>query len=513
MKIILDRFRLAVFAAVMFILLHGVSCSVNGDGAMPLLEKADSLMAEDPQAALDVLASVANGTDAGMDRHERAYFLLLRTEAEYRCGMPLSRDTAVRGTAEYFSGRGEKRLYARALMMQGAVYQEMACAVLGYGCCRKDLPETGKAVALLRDTLGLAAGRIAKGLDVARSLGDRETMLVGYELMTRQYNLQEEYGRTLDCVREAVAECGVAFNWESSRNILDMIFLNQAEAYALSGHADSAGMVLDGIGPLPGLEGSMRLCRVRQALAVSEEDWDAVEAEQEVLDSLSALADSTVYEKELHIMELMLENEELRVQATNGRDLMLTVLAVLAAAVFIAVAVYIVLQARIRKLRRENSELKESIGTFDPAAVRAEAPGSSESTEAGAGIDGVLRDMVSLVGEMNEMCNRAEDTSCDGIRKMLDRYFPEKEIYERICRICDILYPDVLSRIAMEHPSLTRNDILLIALMACGFPTGAICAIRRLNVHSLNVQKTRTARKIAPGLRLSDFVSRNFPRN
>ena len=90
---------------------------------------------------------------------------------------------------------------------------------------------------------------------------------------------------------------------------------------------------------------------------------------------------------------------------------------------------------------------------------------------------------------------------------MLDRYFPEEEVHDRIRRICDLLYPGVLSEIEREHSSLTRNDLLLIALMACGFPTGAICAVRRLNVHSLNVQKTRTARKIAPGL-----VAQNFPR-
>ena len=156
----------------------------------------------------------------------------------------------------------------------------------------------------------------------------------------------------------------------------------------------------------------------------------------------------------------------------------------------------------------ENCALKASIETFEVSP-------ESEGAEAGEGIQSVLRDMVALIGEMNEACGRDGDGSAStvDIRKMLDRYFPEEEVHDRIRRICDLLYPGVLSEIEREHPSLTRNDLLLIALMACGFPTGAICAVRRLNVHSLNVQKTRTARKIAPGLRLSDFVAHNFPKN
>ena len=178
----------------------------------------------------------------------------------------------------------------------------------------------------------------------------------------------------------------------------------------------------------------------------------------------------------------------------------------------------------------ENCALKASIETFGTVSEAiagssgdaeqrtgccgGEATGGEAGTEAGAEIQSVLRDMVALIGEMNEACGRDGDGSAPtvDIRKMLDRYFPEEEVYDRIRRICDLLYPGVLAAIEREYPTLTRNDLLLIALMACGFPTGAICAVRRLNVHSLNVQKTRTARKIAPGLRLSDFVAQNFPR-
>lgn len=82
--------------------------------------------------------------------------------------------------------------------------------------------------------------------------------------------------------------------------------------------------------------------------------------------------------------------------------------------------------------------------------------------------------MISLIGEMNEICGRDKDgvASASVIKSLLDKHFPENEINARIRRICDLMYPGVLSGIERDYPSLTRNDILLIALMACGFPTG-----------------------------------------
>ena len=207
------------------------------------------------------------------------------------------------------------------------------------------------------------------------------------------------------------------------------------------------------------------------------------------------------------------ENENLKIQAMETRVNVLTLLLVLAVVLLVSLAVSYMFYIRIRKLRMEYAVLKASIETFDPAAVGADVPAAVEAGgEAGTEIEAVLRDMVSLIGEMNEICGRDNDgaASASEIKNLLDKHFPENEVNARIRRICDLLYPGVLSGIERDYPSLTRNDILLIALMACGFPTGAICAIRRLNVHSLNVQKTRTARKIAPGLRLADFVSRKF---
>lgn len=551
-----------ISAAVL--LMASLSCSDGKDRPIALLEKADSLMADNPQSALDVLYTIGTGTNSTMNRYERAYYVVLMTEAEYRCGMPVLRSSEVSEAVRYFRSSIRKSLYARALMMQGAVYQEMSDTILAietwleampglekardYGSLgmlhrmlgdmcslvykddpvvmgeyaaalanselagnSRDIMRASFALAgeLLCDTLEQASVHIMRGMDIAKEYGDREAMLMGYGLLTRQYNLQKEFVRTLDCVREAYAECGDIIGSGTSPNLLAGIRLNQAEAYASLGLSDSAKSVLSSIGPLPAPEDSVRLYRIRENIARNMLDLQAAESESEAGTALSGRLDSAAFRKQMRITGLLLENENLKCQARETRSRMLNMAVCLIAVLLVASGLVLVLYLRNRRLKRENSALKDSIRTFDIPEWTAKEFRTEDI--AGPEINAILHDMVALIGEMNEACAKGEKDASGSIRKMLDRYFPENEVHVRIRRICDLLYPGVLSGIETGYPSLTANDILLIALMACRFPTGAICAIRRLNVHSLNVQKTRTARKIAPDVRLSDFIAQNFP--
>lgn len=464
MKIRIDIFRLAVAALAAAVIVYGLSCSSGNGKATPLLETADSLMASDPQAARQVLSSVADGKDIRMSRAERAYYLLLVGEADYLCGEPMIRDTAVHEAVEFFRSGTQKRLCARALLMRAAVRQEMADTLVGLGNWWNALPPSERA-------------------------GDGESMRLLRSVVGSMYSLMpdcgaEQYAAALDSLER---RAGVEEAAEAYLSLAHGLF-----SYAAGQAADDIAL-------------GMRLAR-------EEGDGRTLTLGEELLGKQSVLMSGTYVgnradAEALRLAGLILENETLRLQSAEARLRVMTLVLVLAAVLAVVLAVAGILWLRVRRLRLENCALKASIETFEVSP-------ESEGAEAGEGIQSVLRDMVALIGEMNEACGRDGDgsTSTVDIRKMLDRYFPEEEVHDRIRRICDLLYPGVLSEIEREHPSLTRNDLLLIALMACGFPTGAICAVRRLNVHSLNVQKTRTARKIAPGLRLSDFVAQNFPR-
>ncbi len=465
MKIRIDIFRLAVAALAAAVIVYGLSCSSGNGKATPLLETADSLMASDPQAARQVLSSVADGKDIRMSRAERAYYLLLVAEADYLCGEPMIRDTAVHEVVEFFRSGTQKRLCARALLMRAAVRQEMADTLVGLGNWWNALPPSERA-------------------------GDGESMRLLRSVVGSMYSLMpdcgaEQYAAALDSLER---RAGVEEAAEAYLSLAHGLF-----SYAAGQAADDIAL-------------GMRLAR-------EEGDGRTLTLGEELLGKQSALMSGTYVgnradAEALRLAGLILENETLRLQSAEARLRVMTLVLVLAAVLAVVLAGAGILWLRMRRLRLENCALKASIETFEVS------PESLEGAEAGEGIQSVLRDMVALIGEMNEACGRDGDGSTPAvdIRKMLDRYFPEEEVYDRIRRICDLLYPGVLAAIEREHPSLTRNDLLLIALMACGFPTGAICAVRRLNVHSLNVQKTRTARKIAPGLRLSDFVAQNFPR-
>ena len=464
MKIRIDIFRLAVAALAAAVIIYGLSCSSGNGKATPLLETADSLMASEPQAARQVLSSVADGKDIRMSRAERAYYLLLVAEADYLCGEPMIRDTAVHEVVEFFRSGAQKRLCARALLMRAAVRQEMADTLAGLGSWWNALPPSERA-------------------------GDGEAMRLLRSVVGSMYSLMpdcgaEQYAAALDSLERRT---GVEEAAEVYLSLARGLF-----SYAAGQAADDIAL-------------GMRLAR-------EEGDGRALTIGEELLGKQSVIMGGTYVgnradAEALRLAGLILENESLRLQSAEARLQVMALVLVLAAVLAVVLAGAGILWLRVRRLRLENCALKASIETFEVSP-------ESEGAEAGEGIQSVLRDMVALIGEMNEACGRDGDGSAStvDIRKMLDRYFPEEEVHNRIRRICDLLYPGVLSEIEREHPSLTRNDLLLIALMACGFPTGAICAVRRLNVHSLNVQKTRTARKIAPGLRLSDFVAQNFPR-
>ncbi len=104
-----------------------VSCSDRTSSRSRIqgvLSAADSLMMTDPQAALDTLLTVDSAEVARMRRGVHAFYTLLRTEAEYKCWLPLASDTSIFSAAAYYRRRGPEDMLVRALMMQGAVQYE-----------------------------------------------------------------------------------------------------------------------------------------------------------------------------------------------------------------------------------------------------------------------------------------------------------------------------------------------------------------------------------------------------
>ena len=104
-----------------------VSCSDRTSSRSRIqgvLSAADSLMMTDPQAALDTLLTADSLSVLGLGMRDAAYYALLMAEARYKCYLSVSEDTSVFSSSEYYRRHGPDSLYARVLMMCGAVHAE-----------------------------------------------------------------------------------------------------------------------------------------------------------------------------------------------------------------------------------------------------------------------------------------------------------------------------------------------------------------------------------------------------
>ena len=116
---------LPVLLLSVLVLLTASSCtSLRVSPISVTLSAADSLMMTDPQSALDTLLTADRLTVSGLCGRDAAYYGLLMAEARYKCYLPVSEDTSVFFSSEYYRRHGPDSLYARALMMCGAVHAE-----------------------------------------------------------------------------------------------------------------------------------------------------------------------------------------------------------------------------------------------------------------------------------------------------------------------------------------------------------------------------------------------------
>ena len=62
---------------------------------------ADSLITAAPQAALDTLMTIDSSDAESLPRADRAFYTLLRTEAGYKCWLPVAENTTISEAVDY----------------------------------------------------------------------------------------------------------------------------------------------------------------------------------------------------------------------------------------------------------------------------------------------------------------------------------------------------------------------------------------------------------------------------
>lgn len=540
-----------------------------------MLSTVDTLINTDSQAALDLLNGVNSEELSVMDRGQKTFYDLLLTEAKYKCYLPIAEDTMIFSVSDYYLRHGKKELLARSLMMQGAVLVEREEPALALGSFLKAEPlmtEMGnlEQLGLLNTKIGglyqstyvnndEAAYRFRKALECFRLSGKEERvmyahlslarvlissspdsayshikegmrmalerhnhylLLAGYELLTHLYLQKADYRGIIRISDEAMELCCDGFDDGRVEQLCQSILFNKALSYAYLGKADSAICVSAYLQWSDTDEDRMMRNWLASVISESKYDWPAAfkdaERARKITDSLEKDGSRLQLENKEFALVRELQKKEEKKQELSRRVLFLSAAIIL----LLLLAGLICIFFRNRKLHKVNDSLRCSITSYnisDSDAVKqhiTQTSCSSENEEVRQEVDLILKSMLDLVKDINELSwQEGIDDVPMSVKDVVDRHFPKKEVYPRIRKVCDILYPGKLLEVESEAASLTDTDKLLIALMGCGFPTGAICALMRLTKASLNVQKTRTARKIGPQIRLSEYVAEKFSKN
>ena len=278
------------------ILVTALSCSGRRDTQVPqTLAAADSLMMTQPQAALDTLMTIDSTEAARLPRADRAFYTLLRTEAGYKCYLPVAGNTAIAEAADYYRRKGPEDRLARALVMQGAVLSEQGDtegAMLAYKeaepllehsgdpeqlgllhtriaelyqtsfvnfqesvsryrkaleCFENaELPErimfTHIAVArvLMIDSMNKAVPHIKKALSMAEQYGNRLCALSALDLLCHTYNPEPDAREIINLTEEAFSLYGDKPQNAAEENIYNNLMYNAATGFINLGKADSA---------------------------------------------------------------------------------------------------------------------------------------------------------------------------------------------------------------------------------------------------------------------------------
>ena len=556
----LSVFRPAVLSAVI-ILLSAASCSDRSGQVTSALDAADSLMMAQPQAALDTLSGIDSTRVRRMDRSERSFYTLLTTEAEYKCYLPIAKDTAIFEAVKHYRRRGPEDRLARALTMQGAVLSERgnpdgamaaykeaepiiekegdleqlglintrigglyqrsfindSAAIARYqkalDCFEQaGLPErimyahTSIARMLMLDSADKAIPHLEKAMSMAELSGNRSIKLSCFELYSHYYYSRQDFRGIISTTRRALPAYRTGAQNSAEKRMFNNIFYNTALTYSRMNLPDSARTAVGKMSMDSSID-SMMVYYACAEIARTEERWQDADRLSNRSRDINDRIVAASYDADIYSLERELDYQRIvsdRDKAVERQKV--AILISLSTVLFLGMAV-LILYSHNKKLKAEGELLLASIRTYEhDAAAKTSLTVKNEQTEP------VMRDMLALIGELNDSYFRYGSTNAfpEKIKSVIEKFFPKKDTQDRIYAICENLYPGILAEIKNKYSQLTGNDIFLIALLACGLPTGAICAIKRVTESSFNVHKSRVASKMKLNGPLSDFVSCTF---
>lgn len=109
-----------IFCSISVLLLM---CGCGGSHADPQLVLADSLMTSAPDSAYTVLKAI--DPKSLSDSHNRAYYALLFTQAQYKALDSIHSDSLINIAVDYYDDNHDREKYTRTLIYKGAALSDM----------------------------------------------------------------------------------------------------------------------------------------------------------------------------------------------------------------------------------------------------------------------------------------------------------------------------------------------------------------------------------------------------
>ena len=555
------KFRHILSVTTAAILLSAVfSCSVRRDAQVrQVLAAADSLMMTEPQAALDTLMTIDSSDAAGLPRADRAFYTMLRTEAEYKCWQPVAENTAIAEAVDYYRRKGPEDRLARALVMQGTVLFERGDTEGAMAAYKEAEPMVEREGDL--EQLGLLHTRIGE-LYQTSAVNDSAAL-------TRYY-------RALECFEMLSAYSLYAFKEQNTANlvklvkkaeqlydeipvpgqmetdILNNIYYCCAELFMNNGKQDSARMFLN----------SIRMREEADSLGyytVMADFYEREDNTKKATEYLRTANDMTLrilkegYDSRLVEIEKKYDNDLLSERLKLARNRILALSALLLLAVAVSFIIYFAAKNRagkrelalrdavndLQSLRagllskqseaeqlqsviHENetalSDLKKQIETeadrHDHEAKEIKSLRESLISQISSN-----RELLSVNGEMLGMAKALADIcyvyegspNMPGkVEELIKSTLSDESISDRIQKMFELAYPGFMDSLSKEYSSLNDGERKLITLVCCGFTPNTASIIMGASVQNLNARKYRLARKMGIEGRISTFLKKRL---
>ena len=186
----------------------------------------EAILPTRPDSALAILDTLHTDPN-DFTAKDRAHYYLLLTEAMDKCHLTHTTDSLIRLSADYYAAHHDNPRYAKALYLQGRIYEDwhrndqaVACWVeaLDYGEDSEDYPLLYRLTSSIgtlyayQDDVDHALEYCQKALNYAMATADSSSISYAHTYLARVHSLKRDWTETVKEYETAIAIALVAAN-------------------------------------------------------------------------------------------------------------------------------------------------------------------------------------------------------------------------------------------------------------------------------------------------------------